>query len=68
MAAAKRAVKLAPNLAESRTSLGFVQLLNWEWNAAEASLLHAIDVNPRYSLAHSFLGWLLSTVAGERSG
>ena len=66
MAAAKRAVELAPDLAEARTSLGFVQLLNWEWNAAEASLLHAIDVNPRYSLAHSFLAWLLSTVDRPR--
>ncbi|HYS69375.1 MAG TPA: protein kinase, partial [Gemmatimonadaceae bacterium] len=66
MAAAKHAVELAPDLAESRTSLGFVQLLNWEWGAAEASLLHAVDVNPRYALAHSFLGWLLSTVDRPR--
>ncbi|HEX6627293.1 MAG TPA: protein kinase [Gemmatimonadaceae bacterium] len=62
LTAARRSVELAPDLAESRTSLGFVQLLNWEWDAAESSLLHAIDVNPRYALAHSFLAWLLSTV------
>jgi serine/threonine-protein kinase len=62
LAAAQQAVKLAPDLAESRTSLGFVQLLNWQWDAAESSLLHAIDLNPRYALAHTFLGWLLSTI------
>src|SRR6266581_7336018 len=62
LAAATRAVELAPDLAESRTSLGFVQLLNWNWEAAESSFLHAIDSNPRYALAHTFLGWLLSSV------
>ncbi len=66
LAAAMRAVELAPDLAESRTSLGFVQLLNWDWEAAESSLLHAIDLNPRYALAHSFYAWLLSTVDRQR--
>ena len=66
LAAATRAVELAPDLAESRTSLGFVQLLNWDWEAAESSLLHAIDLNPRYALAHSFYAWLLSTVDRQR--
>jgi eukaryotic-like serine/threonine-protein kinase len=66
LAAATRAVELAPDMAESRTSLGFVQLLNWDWDAAESSLLHAIDLNPRYALAHSFYAWLLSTVDRQR--
>ena len=66
LAAATRAVELAPDLAESRTSLGFVQLLNWDWEAAESSFLHAIDLNPRYALAHSFYAWLLSTVDRQR--
>ena len=66
LAAATRAVELAPELAESRTSLGFVQLLNWDWDAAESTLLHAIDLNPRYALAHSFHAWLLSTVDRKR--
>jgi serine/threonine-protein kinase len=65
LAAATRAVELAPELAESRTSLGFVQLLNWDWDAAESSLLHAIDLNPRYALAHSLHAWLLSTVGRQ---
>jgi tetratricopeptide (TPR) repeat protein len=66
LAAATRAVELAPDLAESRTSLGFVQLLNWDWEAAEASLLHAIELNPRYALAHSFYAWLLSSLDRPR--
>jgi serine/threonine-protein kinase len=66
LAAATRAVEMAPDLAESRTSLGFVQLLNLDWEAAESSLLHAIDLNPRYALAHSFHAWLLSIVDRQR--
>ena len=66
LAAAQRAVELAPDLAESRTSLGFVQLLNWDWEAAESSFLHAIDSNPRYALAHTFLAWLLSSIDRPR--
>jgi tetratricopeptide (TPR) repeat protein len=59
-------VELAPELAESRTSLGFVQLLSLDWEAAESSLLHAIDLNPRHALAHSFHAWLLSIVDRQR--
>jgi serine/threonine-protein kinase len=66
LAAATRAVELAPDMAESRTSLGFVQLLSWDWEAAESSFLHAIDLNPSYALAHSFYAWLLSTVDRQR--
>jgi TolB-like protein len=66
LAAATRAVELAPELAETRTSLGIIQLLGWNWSAAEATLLHAIDLNPRYALAHAFHAWLLSTVGRQR--
>jgi eukaryotic-like serine/threonine-protein kinase len=62
MAAATRAVDLAPDLAETRTSLGFVQLLDWDWKAAKSSLLRAIELNPRYAQAHTFHAWLLSTL------
>ena len=66
IAAATRSVEVAPELAESRTSLGFVQLLNWNWEAAESSFLHAIELNPRYALAHTFLAWVLSSVDRPR--
>ena len=62
MAAATRAVELAPELAEARTSLGFVQLLHLDWQAAKSTLLRAIELNPRYSQAHTFHAWLLSTL------
>jgi len=66
LASATRAVELAPELAETRTSLGIVQLLSWNWAEAEAALLHAIDVNPRYALAHAFYAWLLSVTGRQR--
>jgi len=66
LAAATRAVELAPDLAEARTSLGIVQVLGWNWDAAEASFLHAIDSNPRYALAHANYSWQLSTYGRQR--
>jgi serine/threonine-protein kinase len=66
LAAATRAVELAPDLAEARTSLAMVQVLGWNWEAAEASFLHAIDLNPRYALAHAYYSWHLSTVGRQR--
>ena len=62
MSAAMRAVELAPDSAETRTSLGFVQLLHWDWQAADATLQKAIALNPRYAQAHTFYAWLLSTL------
>ena len=62
IAAATRAVELAPELAEAWTSLGFVKLLDWDWGAAETSFVRAIELNPRYAPAHTFRSWLLSTL------
>jgi serine/threonine-protein kinase len=61
-AAATRAVALAPDLAEAGTSLGHVQILEWDWKAAESTLRGVIAKHPRHALAHSFLAWLLSDV------
>ena len=58
LAAATRAVELSPQLPEALTTLGSVQLLNWDWSAAENSLLQALQINPRYPQAHNFIGWL----------
>ena len=66
LAAATRAVELAPELAETWTSLGLVQLLGWNWEQAHASYLHAIDLNPRYAMAHTYQAWLLSTRGKQR--
>ncbi len=63
--AATRAVELAPDLAEAHTSLGVVQLLGWNWKDAEASFVKAIDLNPRYALAHTYKSWLMSTLGRQ---
>jgi serine/threonine-protein kinase len=60
--AALRGVKLAPHLAETGTSLGFVQILKWDWTAAESTLRAVVTRHPRYALAHSFLALLLSDI------
>ena len=64
-AAAERAVALAPDLAEALTSRGFVELLRWDWAAADSTLAEAIRRNPGYALAHSFHAWVLTTVGRE---
>jgi TolB-like protein len=61
-AAAIRGVELAPDLAEAGTSLGHVQILEWDWTGAESTLRSVIIKHPRHALAHSFLAWLLSDV------
>jgi len=59
-AAAVRGVELAPDLAEVGTSLGHIQLLEWDWAGAESTLRAVIAKHPRHALAHAFLAWLLS--------
>ena len=41
-----------------------MQLLDWDRKAAESSFLHAIDSNPRYALAHT---WVYKSYAGRDS-
>jgi serine/threonine-protein kinase len=61
-AAATRGVELAPDLPETGTSLGHVQILEWDWKGAESTLRGVIAKHPRYAMAHSLLAWLLSDV------
>jgi TolB-like protein/Flp pilus assembly protein TadD len=59
--AAERAVRAAPGLAETQTSVGFVNFwLEWNWVAAEAAFRKAIELNPSYALGHRMLGIVLS--------
>ena len=44
---ARKAVALAPELADAHVALGWVQMLNWEWTEAEESLKHATALDPR---------------------
>jgi len=59
--AAARAARAGPNLAETQSSVGLVKFwFDWDWAAAEAALRGAIELDPRYSLAHRNLGIVLS--------
>src|SRR5260370_1939015 len=59
--AAERAVRSAPNFAETQTSLGLVKFwLDWDWTASETAFRSAIEINPSYALAHRMLGIVLS--------
>ena len=60
-AAALRAVELAPDLAEARASLGYIQVLEWERRAAMENFEKAIELDPRYSVAHAYAAWILAT-------
>lgn len=59
-AAAKKALEIAPNLAEAHTSLGVVQMkYQWNWVEAEKSFKRAIELKPDYPLAHYWYSNLL---------
>jgi TolB-like protein len=59
--AAAHAIRAAENLAESQTSLGFVNLfLNWEWPVAEVAFRRAVELDGNNPLAHRMLGVVLS--------
>ncbi len=61
-AAAIRGVELAPDIPETGTSLGQVQILEWDWQPAESTLRGVIAKHPRHAMAHSLLAWVLSNV------
>lgn len=48
---AERAVELDDQLAETHTSLAFVNEGTWNWSEAEKHYLRAIEINPNYSTA-----------------
>jgi tetratricopeptide (TPR) repeat protein len=53
-----------PSLPEVQTSLGLFKFwLDWDWVAAEAAFRKSIAFDPSYSLAHRFLGIVLSHMA-----
>ncbi len=52
------------NLPEVQNSLGLFKFwLDWDWVAAEAAFRKSIALDPSYSLAHRFLGIVLSHMA-----
>ncbi|MEJ2205744.1 MAG: tetratricopeptide repeat protein [Gemmatimonadota bacterium] len=57
---AQEALALDPELVEALATLAYVRLYHdWDWQAAEATFLRAVELNPRYSVAHQWYGNLL---------
>ena len=49
---AKKAVELDPMLAHAHSVLGYIELVEWDWTAAEGSALRAIEINPKSVSGH----------------
>ena len=60
-AAVEQALASRPVLAETQASAGFLAFwLEWDWPAAEARFLRAIELDPSYPLPYRMLGLLYS--------
>ena len=57
--AVERALELSPGLAEAHASLGLLQLIEGDADAAVRSFEHALALNAGYSMAHVWLGLAL---------
>jgi tetratricopeptide (TPR) repeat protein len=56
-AAAMRALELDDTLAEAHTALARVlAIYEWDWPAAQKEYMRAIELNPRYAIAHEWYG------------
>jgi len=56
-AAARKALELQDNLAEAYNSLAVVtDIYEWNWQEAEKEYTHAIELNPKYAMAHQWYG------------
>src|SRR5258705_3398008 len=62
-AAAMRALELDETLAEAHSSLGRVLAsYDWDWTNAEKEYTRAIELNPRYAVAHQWYGGYLAVL------
>ena len=60
-AAALRALELDETLAEAHASLGRVfAAYDWDWTSAQKEYKRAIELNPRYAVAHQWYGGYLA--------
>jgi adenylate cyclase len=59
--AAQRALELDGQLGEAHTSLAAIKLwFDWDWSAAEAEFLTAVELNPNHANSHHWYGHLLA--------
>ena len=62
-AAALRALELDETLAEAHASLGRVLAsYDWDWTSADREYKRAIELNPRYAVAHQWYGGYLAVM------
>ncbi len=62
-AAADRALRLDPMLAEGYAALADVKLYyEWDWEGAEQAFLRANELNPNLALNHFHYAWLLAEI------
>lgn len=62
-ASALEALRLDPELAEPRATLGFIRFAyDWDWEGAESNFLAAIDLDPDYAQGHQWYSLYLSSV------
>jgi TolB-like protein/Flp pilus assembly protein TadD len=56
-AAAVKALEIDENLSETHAALGLIKLFyEWDWLGAEDEFARAIEINPKYAVAHQRLG------------
>jgi len=67
-AAARRALELDGELAESHFAMGYVQLNAWNWPEAEAEIKRAIVLNPQSPVAHETYGLYFLAVGRFEDG
>jgi adenylate cyclase len=59
----ERALALDDSLAEAHTVAAWVKMMrHWDWPGAEQEFHRAIELNPGYSLAHTWYGHLLNAL------
>jgi len=62
-AAAVKALQLDDSLAEAHSSLGMIYFFDeWNWPMAEREFQQAINLNPNYSIAHTWYGLNLAAL------
>ena len=55
--AVRKALELDETLAEAHNTLAWIKLVyGWHWEEAEREFQRAVELNPRYAMAHSWYG------------